>query len=111
MRNLADLLENLYGVHTTYRENPVTATLGVASGQILPYNPKRVGFIVVNLSPNSVYVAPKNTVSITSGIYLAANGGSLSLVWDRDFELCANDWYGIATGAGSAIYLLEISMV
>ncbi len=100
------LLEALYGVRTSYTENPENVSIGVVPLRILPVDPMRVGFIVTNLSGNSVYLAPRATVASSRGIFLAANGGSLSLVWDRDFELCSSDWWAVASGAASTIYVL-----
>jgi hypothetical protein len=102
------MIEALFGARTTHRENPVTNSVGVAATQILQANPMRVGLVLFNLSGNGVYIAPNNAVSLTRGIYLAPNGGGASLVWDRDFELLAQEWWAIATAAASTVYILEI---
>jgi len=104
---LTDMLEALFGVRSYPRENPVTATVGAAAERILSLNPQRVSFQVINLSANSLYIGLSNAVAATEGIYIAPNGGSVSLIWDRDFELVSHDWWAIAGGAGSAVYVLE----
>lgn len=105
---LHEMLKSLYGARTTINENPDNVTMGVAALRIAGNNPMRLGLIVMNLSANSVYIAPSNQVAATRGIWLAPNGGQASLVWDRDMELCTREWWGIATAAGSTIYVIEL---
>lgn len=104
---LHQMVEALFGVKTYPRENPETNSVGTDAVRILQENPRRLSFQVVNLSANSLYIAPTNQVSSTRGIFLAANGGIVSLIWDRDFELCSHEWYAVASGAASDIYVLE----
>jgi len=101
------MLEALFGVRSYPRENPITATVGAAAERILANNPQRVSFQVANLSANALYIGLSNTVNATEGIYVAPNGGLISLIWDRDFELCSHEWWALAGGPASAIYVLE----
>lgn len=103
----ADMIQALLGVKTFQRTNPVTATVGVAAELIARGSPQRAFLLVINLSANTIYIAPDNQAAVTRGIRLAPNGGSASLIWDRDLELVTQPWFGIATGAGSALYVLE----
>lgn len=105
---LADLLFERFKLKTRSNINPVVAAVGVAAIPILLNHPDRVGLVIVNLSANVVYISPLDTVLATSGIRLDANGGMASMVWDEDFELVSHEWYGIATGAASAIFISEI---
>jgi len=104
---LSDLLKQRFGIQTRNVENPLVAAVGVAAIPILLNEPDRVGFIVINLSANVLYISPLPTVAAAAGIRIDANGGWRSFAWDEDFELCSHDWYGIATGAGSAIFITE----
>lgn len=104
---LSELLQSLYGVRSRTVENPETATVGVTVVNILRNNPNRLSFTIFNLSANNIWIGPKNDVSSTKGIWVSPNGGSVTLMWDRDFEIVGAAWYAIAAGAGSAIYLLE----
>lgn len=104
---LDTMLQALFGIKTFPRENPITATVGIAAERILASNPQRVSFQVVNLSANNLYVGLSYTVAATEGIFIAPNGGIISLIWDRDFELCSHEWWAIAGGAASAVYVLE----
>jgi len=107
---LSDMIAQLFGIRTTSNENPLVDEVGVAVTRLLPMNPRRVGLVIINLSANNVYIAPSNQVGADHGIWLVPNGGSISLVWDRDFELCTLEWFGLAAAANSDIYVLEYTI-
>jgi len=111
---LHEMLEALFGIKSYPRENsllfdPATGLdqVGVVAVRILTNNPQRVSFQIVNLSANVVYIGLTNQVAATHGIRLAPNGGLMSAIWDRDFEEVAHEWWAIATGAASDIYVLR----
>lgn len=100
---LTEMLEALFGVKTVERINPLVTQCQNTVTRLLPINENRVSLVIFNLSVNSLYILPANDVSSTKGMYIAPSGGSISLIWDRDFNLVAKDWYGIAGAANSAI--------
>lgn len=104
---LSDLLQNLYGIKTFPQTNKKVDTVQDSITQIMSANPNRVSFLIVNLSANNMYISPSNDVSSTKGIYIAPNGGSISVQWDRDFELVSQPFFGIAGGADSDVFILE----
>ncbi|MBA7590088.1 hypothetical protein ES708_32190 [subsurface metagenome] len=111
--NVQDLLEKQFGVKSTYNENPETATIlaSPAKTKFLSYNPRRISFVVINLSAVTVLVAPDVDVAIAPnkrGIYLVPNGGTLSMVWTEDFEMPTMEWYAMANGANAEIFVLEV---
>jgi len=67
-----------------------------------------VFWLVVNLSVNVVYIGFDSDVSATKGIWLDANGGWASMAVDEDGEAVAYGVHALATGAASAVYVLEI---
>jgi len=97
-----------FGFPTRPVENPVVAEVSTTAAEILRNNPDRVFWIVVNLSANVVYVGLSGGVSATKGIRLDANGGFTSSSVEEDGEAVAYQVFAIATGAASAIYVLEI---
>ena len=106
---LKDLLMERFSVKTRAVENPLNVTsLGATAQKLLSNNPNRLGFVIVNLSANIVYIGLENSVSSTKGIRLDANGGSSGCIWDEDFDMTAWAWWAVASGAASAIYVLEI---
>jgi hypothetical protein len=106
-RTLADLVKERYGVNTFSRDNPVVAAVGVTAIPIARQNPNRIWLTIVNLSANVLYVGPFADVAATKGIYLGANGGSLTINYLDDMELPGREWSAIATGAASAILVVE----
>jgi len=97
-----------FGFPTRPVENPVVAAVGTTAAEILRNNPDRVFWLVVNLSANVVYVGFSGDVSSTKGIRLDAYGGWTSSSVEEDGEAVTYPVFGIATGAASAIYVLEI---
>lgn len=104
---LHEITENLFGVRSTPIENRLTTTIAATATRLVPDDPKRVGLVVANLSLNAMYIGLTPLVSASNGIYVAPSGGSISLTWDKDFELTSHEWYAIAAVAGSAVYSLE----
>ena len=102
---LADLLQERFAIKTRNIENPLLAAIAVAGNQILLNEPDRIGFIVINLSVNAVYISPLPTVTALAGIRIDPNGGWRSFVWDEDFELCSHAWYATAAAFPSVIFV------
>lgn len=108
---LRELLQTAYGVKTAINVNPEVAQVETTVTKILSYNPNRLGIVISVIGAANVLVAPDNNVSLTRGILLNAAGGSYTLEWDTDFEAVSNEWFAIASGAASAIYVQEIVAV
>ena len=106
--NLADLLEERFKVRTRAVENPKQTSVGTTAIEILANNPKRLGWVIVNLSSNTLYISFSNAVSSSRGVRLNANGGEASMVFDEDFHAVGWAIWGVASGASSAIYSYEI---
>ncbi len=111
--NVQDLLEKQFGVKSTYNVNPETATIAASpvKTKFLSYNPRRISFVMINLSAVIILVAPDVNVAIAPkkrGIYLVPNGGTLSMVWTEDFEMPAMEWFAIADGAAADVFCLEV---
>ena len=103
----AEFLRERYAGELT--EVEATATIGTTFGQVVPSNPDRLGLLIINLSANTVYVSINSDVSATNGIRLGATGGSVSFNVTDDGMLLTRTWYGLATGAGSSIYVLDLA--
>lgn len=106
--SLQQLLQAHFGIKSSWNQNPKVTQVETSITQIVSYNPNRLGLLLTNLGANTVWVAPDNSVSTTKGVRLVPAGGTLTLKWDTDFELVASEWYGIASGAASEFYALEV---
>lgn len=106
--NVSELLDKVYGTKTTYDKNPERDDILVTKVRFLDYNPRRLSFVLINLGDYPVSVGPDSDITLTRGIYLVPHGGTLSMVWTEDFEMPTLEWYGIADGGTSEIYVLEV---
>ena len=107
VKSLDGLLESYYGISTRHQINKEVAEVDIAVTRIAINKPVRLGLVFVNLSGANMYVMPDNAVSTTRGIYLAPNGGSVTLRWNDDFSLVAHEWWATAAADASAILVLE----
>lgn len=103
----AEFLRERYKGELTEDEASVTVGTGVST--IIGGNPDRLGLLILNLSSNTLYVSIDNSVSATNGIRLGANGGSVALNVTDDGMIQTRTWYGLATGAGSSVYVLDLT--
>lgn len=108
---LYQLLEAHFGIKTSYNVNPIVAQVQTTLTKLLSYNPNRVGLIFVNNGAVNITISPLNTVVVGNGIILVANGGGISFTWDEDFEFLAGEFFGMADGAASNIFIMEIISV
>lgn len=108
MGMLADLISRQFGIKTRVRENPLTSSIGINAERVVPSNPNRLALTVINLSANTIYLGFDNRVSSINGIYVAPNGGGISLIYDEDFEMVGYEIWGIATGTNSSIKVIEV---
>jgi hypothetical protein len=105
---LSAAIERELGADTEPRINPDTGSVGTTVVRVLPNNPNRFAFVVINLGAAAVYIRPDNSVSATGGIRLAPAGGSFSANWRDDFHLVGWDWYAIADAAAQDVFVLEV---
>jgi len=111
MKTLKELLQNRFGVKTTNNEQPEVAQVAATVTKVLSYNPNRYAFVFVNTGLNNVYLAPSRDVAVGVGILLTANGGSVSMSYDVDFELVGMEWFAIGDGGVSNCYTNEVTGV
>lgn len=90
-------------------EDELSASIGTGVSTVVESNPDRLGLLVLNLSANTVFVGIDNTVSLTNGIRLGANGGSVAFNVTDDGMIQTRTIYGIADGAASTVYVLSLS--
>lgn len=101
------LIEEKYGVSSRPVVNPITSNVAIVATRILTDNPRRLSVLIMNTGANPVYIGLDNSVSSTRGIYLAAGGGAISLMWRDDFENQCHERWAIAVGGVSTIYVEE----
>lgn len=107
-KSVHELVDERFGVLTRTNENPESAVVNIAETLLLRANPNRLALVIINLSANTVFVKPREGVSATAGIALAAGVGSLSVTMEDDFTLAALDWFGTSAVDAQAVFVLEI---
>lgn len=106
--NVAELIAKRFGIQTIATRNPLVEELNEATLQLLPNNPNRLGWMAVNLSANNIFLALDISVSAAHGILLTPNGGSLTMIYEEDFEATCWAVYGMAAADASDIFVIEV---
>ena len=106
MGALAEYVKRKFGVNT--RSYPITDPVSCLTTvtRILPNNPDRLGYTLVNLGDTAMYVAWDRDVLASHGIYVAQTGGSFSLAADEDGELVGYELFGIAITSANDIFTM-----
>lgn len=86
-----------------------TATTAITT--LVHGNGDRVGLIFMNLGANPVNVGLTSAAGPNNGILLSANGGVLGMSVRDDFTLPSREWFVLATGGNSQMYVLELVRV
>lgn len=108
LASVYELVAREFGVEVDVVDSRDATSVGTTDVIVARNDPRRVGLIVVNLSANVVYLRPLQPASTTTGIRLTSNGGTVLMNWRADMVMPALEWHGIADGAGSAIFVLEV---
>lgn len=98
--------EQELGGPCTEVESYVTVSVGgtiVAKG-----NGDRVGLFIMNISSDAAYIGLLGSPNLNQGLYLAPNGGSLSLTVRDDFTLPTRQWAATPSANSPILYVLEI---
>lgn len=86
-------------------------TVNTTSTRVLDNNPRRVAWLIVNISVNQGFLSFDNSVSSSNGIILGAGGGSVSVEVDEDGETPAWEAYAVTTGAAGIFWVYEVIRV
>jgi len=81
-------------------------TLAVAT-QIVQNNPDRIGLQIINNSDAVIYVGMRPDTTVVQGVPLSAAGGSMSLKFRNDGQICGNPVYGLSAVAGEEYTIIE----
>ena len=107
MGTLDELIARELGVKINPVIDPEVTQVEVADTIVLRNNPDRLGFLLVNLGANPIFLRPGSVVTSTTGVRIAHTGGQMFVWWREDLQITGWDWHGIATGGVSAIVLLD----
>jgi len=98
----------MFGVASHINKNPIVDSIATSATKFLDSNFDRVGFVLINLSVNDIYISPDGQPATDHGIFVVANGGSVTSTLFDDYALVNEEWFGIAVGAAADIFIIEI---
>lgn len=101
--------EKTFGVSTRLIES--TQELDTTVSQILPNNPRRLFWLVCNRGMSAIAIGFTPQVTIDTGLYIAANGGTASMVVTEDGEAVTYPVYGVANLSPNPILIIEVVSV
>lgn len=81
---------------------------GVASGQLVPSSPYRVGLVLTSAGSGIVTYSPSNPAVLGQGIVLAAGTEPLILTIDQVGQLVQREWNVIHSVGGLSVEVYEI---
>lgn len=108
VQTVVDLIEQEFGFPVETRENPVLSTIGLTNDIFLRHDPRRVAFVIVNLSSNDLFIRPNGPATSALGIQVVSNGGSAIFNWKEDFTVPSLEWNCIGSAVGTTFYVLEV---
>lgn len=106
--NVAELIEKRFGIKTRTQSVSFDNLDTSIHTKVLPNNPNRLGWAAVNLGAVNVFVAFDVAVSLTRGILLTPNGGSMTSLYEEDFEATCWNVYAMAEGDDGNLFIVEI---
>lgn len=106
-KDLFDLVNEEFGVKARAVVNPETSSIGTTAEVILSNNPSRVGWLIINLSTNVLYLHFENDVATSKAFGRLKQGEAASSIWDEDFNVTAWAIWALASGASSDVYAVE----
>jgi len=98
-----------FGGPTTSSTSTVSVLTTVT--RIAGNNPRRVSITIYNRGLNNVDIDYVSSVAVGAGIPLSASSGVAVSTIEDDGEAVINEIYGIANGATSSVFVVEVMRV
>ncbi len=108
MTSLHELINDRFGIRTRGVVNPNNVQQSTTVGLILRNDSSRLAATITNLGTNPVFMTPDGAPSTTRGVRIGPNGGSVTLLWDEDFNTVGMEWQGVTDAGTSDLFVLEI---
>lgn len=108
MSILEQVVQKYLNIDRQFEAQPKSIAVATSLTTILKNNPNRLAVIIINVGANNSYIGFDQNVSSTNGIFLAANGGSLSINYQQDLTLSQYEMNAISITAPSTFYVIEL---
>lgn len=106
MAEVAEYIKKRWGTPTRVIER--TINLGPSVLRLLDNNPRRFCYSVTNLGASPIFLGFSSNVSLSSGLYITGDGGTLIVTAEEDGELSTYELWGIRGGADANVYIVEV---
>ncbi|OHB72323.1 MAG: hypothetical protein A2V70_19475 [Planctomycetes bacterium RBG_13_63_9] len=100
-----DYLQKEFGGNLDFNNFDLVVDLALV--QVLPFNPERIMFTLMNLGPTVITVSPDQRTSALHGLRLGPNGGFLSFNVRDDGIIPTLEWTAVGDLAGGSLYVLN----
>jgi hypothetical protein len=100
---VARWLAKEFGGRVTSAED--TKATGATPSKVTNNDPDAVALLFINLGAFDIYLSLSTQTSTTNGIFLGANGGSVSFKVRDDGELSSREWNAVSPGGASTLYI------
>ena len=104
---LSELSKARYSGNTIVQER--AASVGTARVEILPNNPNRLSWDIINTSLIDIRVSSNPNLTMTTGFLLAPSGGVMGMDFQEDGDGAGYGIYAIASAAGASIWIREVT--
>ena len=102
---LQDFMRKEFGGIAEIISGVISVTTGITP--LVGNDPDALALTFINVSANTVYVTPDNSVSVTRGIVLNSGGGAVSLNVRDDLTLPGYEWYAISSAGTADVYFIR----
>jgi len=85
-----------------------TVAVGTTVATVLPENPRRLMWVIMNRATNAGAIGFTPGVSFADGLLLGADGSSVSMSVDEDGEAVGYAVYGLLSSGSGTFYVLEV---
>lgn len=109
-QDIIGLVEKTYGVKAGWHQSPANTQIGTTPTVLFKPDPKRLFFILINISNNTIFLALDSQVSATHGMQMAASGGVFIADWRDSLVLPSLEWHIVGIAADLNYYWLEVFM-
>lgn len=106
-QSLASQLKNYYGLARGGQLIEKDVTCATTATKVFNSDPSRMWDLEIVTGSNACALARTGSVTITSGIYLGAPGGSYNETWVDDGYIVGYEMWCICTGGSSNLHVVE----
>lgn len=84
---------------------------GVVFASVVGNDPDAMALLFVNNGAQPIFLTLRQSAAASTGVFLAANGGFLSLTARDDFILPALEWFAASPAGASSLFVLRMRRI